>query len=65
MEIFKLIYLKIKQLSTILHFGYIFDTIQNIVKVTIHVSSPDLNLVSGAGLHSHHTASSVNHLVTW
>ena len=41
---------------TVLHFWNIFTTIQNLVVVTIHSISTDLNLVAGAGLQSHFTA---------
>ena len=49
---------------TILHFRNKFCTIQNIPIVTIHSSNLHLNLVPCAGLQSHHTASSGEHLVT-
>ena len=42
--------------SEILHFWNKFSTIQNFIIVIIHSISPDLDPVSGTGLHSHHTA---------
>ena len=41
---------------TILKFGNIFGTIQSVGIDTTHCSSPNLDLVPGAGLQSHHTA---------
>ena len=51
-----MIYSKRKKLEIQLHFCNVLSTNVYVFKGTVHCSNPDLYLVPGAGLQSHHTA---------